>query len=197
MRRSSVCFSTLRGFVGLAVLIGAGSCASRPHPHLPTTGISWGSGDTVGLTPPFFDRDVEALCDPPVGWIAEPLKKNSMHTHQVWVSPTHHTAYGVIRFELPLPLGEDIALDGFISHMKSTEGSAELLSRTDDPNLPGLRIVAKGAKHTIRANFMVFGSIGWAYYAGSNNGSPVDEKEMAVAVRAREHTQVGTPSSAK
>ena len=47
----------------------------------------------------------------PDGWTAEPLKKSGRHSHQIWLSPTGETAYGVIHFSLPLPVGPEL---GFV-----------------------------------------------------------------------------------
>src|SRR5271168_1185334 len=86
-------------FFALAISAGCGS-TSRPPQAIPA---SWKS--TPGLTTPVYDDDVQATCDPPVGWIAKPLKVKSDSVHQTWVSPTGLTAYGVIQFTLPLPVG--------------------------------------------------------------------------------------------
>ena len=56
----------------------------------------------AGLPEPQPVQAVEALCMPPVGWQADPLKESDRHTHQVWISPSGNTAYGVIRMKLPL-----------------------------------------------------------------------------------------------
>src|SRR4051812_33331385 len=71
--------------------------------------------------------DADALV--PVGWRAEPLKSSATHAHQVWLSPSGHTAYGIIRFKLPLPVGHDLALFGFLQNMKLSEGEATLISK--------------------------------------------------------------------
>jgi len=60
-----------------------------------------------------FDDALKALCPVPVGWQPEPLKVNARRAHERWVSPTGRTAYGVIHFKLPWPVGPDLALKGF------------------------------------------------------------------------------------
>ena len=40
--------------------------------------------------------------------MAQPLKQSDRHTHEVWLSPTGKTAYGVIHFKLPLPVGVNL-----------------------------------------------------------------------------------------
>ena len=149
------------------------------------------------LTPPAPVAAVEAVCVPPAGWRAEPLKKSSSHSHQVWLSPTGDTAYGVIRFSMPLPVGEDLALVGFLNQMKSHEGEANLLSKERDPNLPGLRFVAEGGLYTIRTNLIVSGWGGWAIYAGTLRKHPVRPEELDLAEAARESTRVGLPGPGK
>lgn len=132
-----------------------------------------------------------AVCDPPVGWRPEPLKSSANHEHQVWVSPSGRTAYGVIHFILPLPVGDELALWGFLRQMKASEGSANLLSKQRDPNLSGLRFVAEGGIYRIRAYLVVRGWEGWAVYAGTLMRQPEERGELDLALAARERTHIG------
>jgi hypothetical protein len=172
-------------------------CASHPHPDLAAMRASWIGAQTRGLTTPFFDPDVVAVCDPPLGWKQDPPKVTSDHVHKVWLSPTRATAYGVIHFSMPLPVGPGMALNGFLSQMKKSEGNANLLSQQDDSKLPGIRFVAEGGRYTIRANLMVDGWEGWAIYAGTLRGQPDPPDELDIAQRAREYTKVGRPDTGK
>jgi len=171
----------------LGVLIGPAGCC--PAPGRVSKPITF--ENTAGLSIPFFDPDVIADCDPPVGWKAEPLKSSSNHNDQVWLSPTGDTAYGVIHFTMPLPVGQGLAFVGFLRQMKKTQGEATLLERHDDPELPGIRFVAAGGLYVIRTNLLVAGWDGWAVYAGTLKSGPILPKELDFAVRAREHTRVG------
>src|SRR5690606_28773469 len=56
---------------------------------------------SLGLAEPALVEPVHAIASPPRGWAAEPLKQSDRHAHQVWMSPTGRTAYGVIHFALP------------------------------------------------------------------------------------------------
>jgi len=147
----------------------------------------------LGLTNPAVDPDVMAEVTPPVGWSAEPLKASSKHKHQIWISPDHSTAYGVIYFSLPLPVGPDMALAGFLNGMKKTEGRAELLSKEYDSALGqhgGIRFVADGGLYTVRTNLQVDGFDGWAVYAGTVRDKPINQANLQIAEAAREHTRV-------
>jgi hypothetical protein len=165
-------------------------CSSAPD-------AKWGPSDAQialahasGLRTPTADTDVMALVMPPRGWRADPLKTSPSHKHQVWVSPTGDTAYGVIHFQMPLPVGVNFALYGFIRQMKQTEGDATLISQEDDDKLPGIRFVAEGGRYRIRANLLVNGFEGWAIYAGTLRGRPTDDAELILAQHAREQTKV-------
>ncbi|MGD0766708.1 MAG: hypothetical protein ABSB42_00635 [Tepidisphaeraceae bacterium] len=174
-----------------ASTLGTTGCAAHPKSNqIPPPAAA---SDTLNLTPPYFDSDVMAVCDPPIGWIARPLRTAPNNVHQVWRSPTGDTAYGVIHFHMPLPVGGGLALSGFLAQMKKTEGAAKLLDRQDDPNLPGIRFVAEGALHTLRANLIVNGWEGWAVYAGTRQNRPINQKELDLAIAARERTRVGRP----
>lgn len=146
-----------------------------------------------GLNPPMADRAVDAWCDPPVGWRLEPIKSDSRHTHQIWKSPTGSTAYGVIEMYLPFPVGPDLILWGFLDNMRKKEGSAELISKEPDPNLPGTRFVVEGGLYKIRVNLIIQGWRAWAVYAGTLRERAVNAEELKLAEAAREHTHVALP----
>ena len=86
----------------ISTLLLTGGCRTNHSPARPTTQQLVSDG----LTPMTFVDSVQADCVPPAGWTAEPLKQSPRHTHQIWISPTKHTAYGVIHFSLPLPAGD-------------------------------------------------------------------------------------------
>ena len=115
------------------------------------------------------------------------------HRHQVWISPGKATAYGVIVFKLPLPVGPSLALWGVLREMRRTEGQANLLDRHDDPVLRGIRFTAEGGRYTIRANLTTDGLRGWLVYAGTLRDHPIDAAELRLAERARDATRVGQP----
>lgn len=144
------------------------------------------------LSSPQPNSSVEAVVTPPAGWRAEPLKSSARHKHQVWISPSGNTAYGVIHFRMPLPVGSALALrHGFLPEMKRAEGEARLISSQRDPALPGLRFVAEGGLYRLRANMMTRGWRGWAVYAGTLRAKEIVPDELERAERAREHTTVG------
>jgi hypothetical protein len=129
---------------------------------------------------------VQALCDPPLDWFADPLKHSATHDHQVWLSPTRRTAYGVIHFSLPLPIGVGLSLRGFLMEMRSSEGEATLLSEHDISL--GIQFVARGGRYTVHAKMHVNGFEGWAVYAGTLTHEPVEPHELDRALFARDHT---------
>jgi hypothetical protein len=159
-------------------------CGSHPHPPPATT-------LPVLLAPLAPNHDVQAYVDPPLGWRKDPLKSTARHQHQVWVSPDGNTAYGVIHFSLPLPMGHELALWAFLNEMKKSEGDAELVSKQWDQNSGTLRFVANGGRYCIRVNLFVDGFDGWAVYAGSLRKNPIEPDDLKLAEQARECTSVG------
>ena len=147
----------------------------------------------MGLGAAEYVETVDAVCPVPQEWRAEPLKQSSSHVHQVWLSPSGKTAYGVIRFNLPLPLGHNFVLRHFLRQMRQSEGEAILLEEQWDPNLRGIRFVAEGGLYKIRTNLMVRGFRGWAIYAGTLRDQPAQPQELQLAERARDHTAIGRP----
>jgi len=162
-----------------------GGCASHHCAAVPAT------APTTRISAPSANRDVDAYVDPPLGWRMDPLKVGSRHTHEVWVSPTGRTAYGIIHFSLPLPVGYDLVLWGFLREMERSEGDARMIDKRWDQDLAALRFVADGGRYRVRVNLFVDGWQGWAVYAGSLRNQPLMPDELALAELAREHTVVG------
>ena len=168
-------------------MAGAGCCgrfASKP----PTTRPA-----AAGLTPLRPIETVDAWCDPPTGWRREPLRKDAQHEHEIWISPSEDTAYGVVVIYLPLPVGSDLILWGFLNHLRQKEHEATLISKQHDDALPGMRFVAESAKYRLRVNLIVHGWRAWAVYAGTLKSKPLNARELALAEQAREQTRVGLP----
>ena len=147
----------------------------------------------TGLLPAAPNEDVQAMVTPPAGWIPQPLKFSDRHTHQIWLSPTGDTAFGAIRFKLPWPIGPRLLMGRFLAEMKRVEQSATLISKEDDPELPGIRFVAESSIHRVRVNLMTHGFRGWAFYAGTIVGKPENAPELQLAERAREASSAGLP----
>jgi hypothetical protein len=96
-----------------------------------------------------------------------------------------------MHFTLPVPVGPDIVEWYFLREMRRKQGDAVLISSQKDPNLPGIRFVAEGGPYCIRVNLITRGWEGWAVYAGTLRGQPINQNELDLAERAREYTQVG------
>jgi hypothetical protein len=176
----------LRAVAALVICVAllSGGCRS-------TRKVSVAAHPTTSLADAGYIESLMAKCNPPPGWLPQPLKQSGRHTHQVWLSPSKQTAYGVIHFSLPLPVSTDLALWGFLREMKRTEGESRLIEKQWDANLDGLRFVAEGGLYTIRTNLLVRGFDGWAVYAGTLRDGEQIPAEIALAVEAREHTEVG------
>ena len=151
------------------------------------------AADTPVQPPPLQPYEpIQAMVAPPPGWQPDPLKRSRNHTHQVWLSPSRKTAYGVIRMNLPLPfVGPDLVLRPFLDEMRKTEGQATLLSRRNDRRLPGIRFVAEGGKYKIRTNLITRGFHAWAIYAGTQRDVEEVPEELDLAEQARERTKIG------
>src|SRR5690349_12818122 len=175
-RRRCCCTAMARwAWLTFAALL-IGGCASKPTTIRPTTTAS-----ISDLSIPSANADVDAYVDPPTGWIRQPLKLTARHRHQIWESPTGKTAYGVIRFLLPFPVGHDLLLWAFMREMKRTQGEGVLVSKQWDQNMGGLRFVAEGGKYRVRVNLFVHGFAGWAVYAGTLRNSPIVPEELDLA----------------
>lgn len=156
------------------------------------------TANKLGLQQPALLDEVFAVATPPKRWLAEPLKSSDRHAHQVWLSPTGDTAYGIIHFTLPpiaaiIPVPDNWVLSGYIKEMRKDQGDATLLSKERDPDLPGLRFVAEGGLYKTFNNLIVQGKHGWVIYAGILREKPINEKEFHLAEQAREHTTLHPP----
>lgn len=178
--------TTLLLSLSAIALVGCRSGTRADSTALPTT-----APFLIGLQVSQYIDDLEAVVTPPIGWRLDMRQESTARGHRVWVSPTGRTAYGVIHFSLPLPVGHDPVLWVFLREMRRSEGEATLLSKQWDANLRVLRFVAKGGLYTVRTTLAVRGFSGWAVYAGTLTGQPVAPDELALAERARELTLVG------
>ncbi len=187
--------SLLTAHVALAALSGCQSSRQVPATiFAPASSTTAPSATTAAATQPAdphtYDADLETLVLPPAGWRLDPPKRTPQHIHKTWLSPTGDTAYGIIRFKLPLPLNEDLCLWGFMSEMRHSEGEGILVNKSYDPALPGIRFVAEGGLYKIRTNMMVSGLRGWCVYAGSLRARAENPAELAQAAAARDATIV-------
>ena len=164
----------------------AGCASSRPPAPAPIAQLA---SYREELSPPTELPELDARVVPPLGWKADLSETTPRHSQSVWISPTGGAAYGVIHFNLPLPVGEEIALRAFLAEMKKSEGEATLLSKNRDGDR--LRFVAEGGKYRIRGILLTKGFQGWAVYAGTLRSRALAVDELALAVQARENTALG------
>lgn len=158
------------------------------HTHPPRSDLAL--APIEGLSPPEFMSPLQAIPRPPVGWTMDEPKYTSRHYHQVWLSPSRQTAYGVILARMPLPVGPELALWGFLHEMRKSEGEAILLAKTPEPDLPGLRFEAEGGRYRLRATLQTHAFSAWVVYAGTLRACPEVPEELELAQRAREATLV-------
>ena len=175
--------------ISVVQLAGVG-CATPRYKSVATT-LPTTLPETTGLAAPEYVSAIGATVAPPGGWTPDPLKLSARHAHQVWIAPSGRTAYGVIHFSLPFPVGYDPVLWYFMREMRRVEGEGSLLSKQWDPNLRGMRFVAQGGRYTIRPSLLLRGFKGWAIYAGTLNDQPIEPAELDLAERARERTITG------
>ena len=109
----------------------------------------------------------------------------------MWIGPSGHTAFGVIKFSLPLPVGPEMVLPFFLREMRASEGQATLIEKHHDADLDALRFVAEGGLYKVRSILMTRGWKGWVIYAGTLRAHDEDEYELDLAEQARENTRVG------
>lgn len=181
--------STTSCILILLMLVGCRSTSRRGAAFRATTQPT--TAPSTQLSSSVANRDVDAYVSPPIGWSPEPLKSSSKHAHALWIAPSGATAYGVIRFTLPFPVGYDLALWGFLREMKRTQGEANLVSKQWDENSRALQFVADGGIYRVRVNLMLDGWHGWAVYAGTRRDREIVPIELEVAEVARDHTAVG------
>ena len=134
--------------------------------------------------------ELDAICLPPAGWTLNRSEQTDRYAQRVWVSPTGKTSYGVVHFTMPLRLGNSIALAGFLSEMKRSEGDARLISKT--PLDDRLAFAAEGGRYRCNGIILTRGTAGWAVYAGTLRSGPLALDEISLAVHARDSTIPGS-----
>jgi hypothetical protein len=196
-KKSSAKRSTLSAaFLLCVMMIGCSSYKQRDVPkHVgiapPTASASSTRPTTGPTTVPVFNVSLDAFPMPPIGWRIDRDDKTDRHSHTVWVSPTGQTAYGVLFFRLPFPVGHELALSrGFFPQMRREAGSLNIISQFWDDNIEGIRFEVDAGIYRMRATFFVRGMRGWAVYAGTKREATVVESELKLAEWAREQTVV-------
>ena len=179
MRRSF--FSLARP--GLFILLGlvfVNGCRSTPRPPASQPALA---PDQVRL------EKLDLVVTPPTGWQRDADKVGERSTTVVYVSPTGQTAFGVIAFKLPFPVGHDWALWGFLQNMKKSEGKADLIEKHWDESVSALRFIAEGGRYKVRTNLFVRGTQGWAAFAGTKAGETENPAELREAETARDEVR--------
>lgn len=184
--------------LSLIALVLAAGCRNIPRPEPVPDAMAYDQGERV--FDPTYLADVNAVAAPPVGWQSEPIKSSARHAHQVWLSPSGDTAYGVIYFTLPavakvFPVPIDWVLRGYLDEMRKDQGEAVLIAKERDPSLPGMRFVAEGGLYRTWTNLITEGRHGWAIYAGTLRDKPTKPAEFDLAAEARERTLIQVPTS--
>ena len=134
--------------------------------------------------------ELESTVFAPEGWTLELHKERDNSEHRTWVSPTGKTAFGVIFFKLPLPVGAELAFKyGFLPAMRQAEGEAKVIEQSWNRATRSLDFVVEGGKYTLRAAMFVRGLRGWTYYAGTLRGQDEDQIELKLAEDARDWTK--------
>ena len=165
----------------------AGALNRAPAPAVPVR---------VELAPPDYERDLRATVRPPAGWDRQPAEASLNSTNQLWLSPTGDTAFGVISFWLPLPVGTDAVVPVYLNEMARRDGRADVVSREADESLRAVRLVADSDTFRTRTTLIVRGLRGWAVYAGTLQARPIDPAHLAAAEAAREAVRLGDESDA-
>ena len=190
--RLTLCAGLLAG----AVVIG---CSSKPEPFpSQRRRVALASAGDESVAPATQRSDLLAFnrfsvyVSPPLGWKMKINSSDERAEHVVWNSPGGNTAFGVIYFKLPFPVGHDLAFEwGFLPEARKREGSAEVLEKYWDPSIEGLRFTVKTPRYTVEAKFFVRGSRGWAAYSGTKTTQPVNQDELRQARQAREDADFG------
>lgn len=176
--------------VFLSLLAIAGGCAKKyKRPPRPIAVAS--AGQVVPTTQPVREfNQFFAEIDPPSDWRYELTSQSERHEHVTWISPGGNTAFGIVYFRMPFPVGHELAFKyGFLAEMRRKEGVAKVLEKHWDRQIEGLRFVVESKFFHVEAKFFVRGSEGWAIYAGQRLNNPVIEEEFETAKRVREKAE--------
>lgn len=137
-------------------------------------------------------KSFSVFASPPAGWTMKANTADPRAEHIVWTGPSGNTAFGVIFFRLPWPIGHDLTVRyGVLPEARRREGTAELLAKQWDPEIEGLRFTIRTPKYTAETKMFVRGTRGWAAYSGFQTTRPVNQEELEQAARAREDAEFG------
>lgn len=177
--------------LGLALSLGAASGGCAKKYKRPAKPISASTTSTAPTTRPIREfQKFFAEIDPPSDWRYELTSESGNHEHVTWVSPGKNTAVGILYFQMPFPVGHELAFRyGFMAEMRKKEGVANLIEKHWDPEIEGLRFTVESRYFHVEAKFFVRGMEGWAFYAGTRLNNPVNKEEFQTAKRVRESAE--------
>ncbi len=139
--------------------------------------------------------ELGVIAEAPAGWTVRTVSQDARHTHLVWESPTGATAFGVIAFRMPWPVGHEAAFKyGFIASMRRAEGEANVLSKDWTDDRSELRADVEGGKFLVRMRFIVRGVRGWSIYAGTLRNQPINPDELTLAESSRNTASISSSS---
>jgi hypothetical protein len=136
------------------------------------------------------------IADAPEGWNMRVESQDARHTHLVWESPSGATAFGVIMFKMPWPVGHEAAFKyGFLASMRRAEGEANLITKSWTDDRSELRADVEGGKFLVRMRFIVRGVRGWSVYAGTLRSQPINTEELKLAESSRNAASISSAAS--
>ena len=190
--RILVCGASVAG----AVAVG---CSNKPEPfprRHRLVAVANAEDDTAFSTTQPSDllrfKKFTLYASPPPGWRMKVNDSDERAEHVVWTSPSGNTAFGVIFFKLPWPIGHDLTIRyGVLPEARRREGTAEILEKRWDPEIEGMRYTIVTPRYTAATKMFVRGMRGWAAYSGFQTTRPVVQEELDLAIRAREDAEFG------
>jgi hypothetical protein len=139
--------------------------------------------EKTGLDTPAQVAVLETQAAFPLGWMALPVQKAALYTHQQWRSPTKRTAVGITYVRMPLPLSTKTLVWFATNEAGKKVDDGKILRQWRD-GLGREWFEAENAKYHMVGYVMTRGFDAWINYAGYRVSEPKDDAEYDLATRS-------------
>lgn len=141
--------------------------------------------DFAGLKPSAWVAEVKATCQAPENWLAKPLHKTAMFTHQHWLAPSSMTGVGVAHVKMPLPLPARTVVWFARNQYLQKRKDGKLIDQWSD-GLGRPWFEAENNQYHVRGYVVTSGFDAWVVYCGYKVTRPPNPDEINLAARAME-----------
>lgn len=181
--------------LGAALAAGTGGCQVGPTVATKKLVRHQARVEKDGLDDVQALAALKVMAAPPENWVAGPLTKGPLYTHQQWRSHSRATGVGVVYVKLPIPLPMSTLLF-FAKQEYTKKGTGGRLIAQWSDHFGRQWFEAENDKYHVRGYAMLQGTDAWIVYSGYRTTMPVRPEEVSLAERCQETIMIRPKAAA-